>query len=524
MPSTKEALSASEMKTQRSALEAVLRSRTFAKNPRLSALLEYVCSRCYRGEADAIKEYNIATDVFGRPATFDQSQDAIVRVEMHRLRKKLGEFYATEGHAEPVQIVIQSGHYLPEFVHRNVPSDNEQLSFESPRVSLPLAAEKEIVSDNEAIVAGQPPRWLFWAAGSLLVIALLTVVALFRPGRANPNVPAQSVHTPLVFPDAALLPSETVHILCGASQPGRDRQGNLWSADAFYSGGSVTSFPDPHIFRTRDSFLFRSARTGEFSYKIPLKPGVYEMRLYFADQSYIPGVTLDGGEGTRVFDISVNHKILLRELDIIAEAGAYTADVRVSKDITPAADGFLHLDFSKVQGAPLLNAIELDPGIPHRLRPIRIVTQDRTITDRSGVVWHSDDYFLNGRGIVRSSTVSGTEDPQIYECERYGNFSYSIPVSAGRYAVSLHFAESYWGPNSPGGGGPGTRIFDVYCNGVALLRSFDMLKEAAPRTQIVKTFHNLQANAQGKLLLSFVPDKNYANLSAVEVIDEAGAP
>jgi hypothetical protein len=213
--------------------------------------------------------------------------------------------------------------------------------------------------------------------------------------------------------------------------------------------------------------------------------------------------------------------VLLRDFDIMADAGPNTADVRVFKDISPASDGFLHLNFEKSLGSPLVNAIEITPGIPHRLRPIRLVTQDTTITDRTGITWGPDNYFLNGRSIARSTTVVGSEDPLIYEYERYGNFSYAIPVSEGRYRVTLHFAESYWGPNAPGGGGPGVRVFDVSCNGSSLLSNFDMLKEAASRTQIVKTFKNLQPNAQGKLLLSFVPVKNYANVSAIEVVDES---
>jgi len=36
----------------------------------------------------------------------------------------------------------------------------------------------------------------------------------------------------------------------------------------------------------------------------------------------------------------------------------------------------------------------------------------------------------------------------------------------------------------------------------------------------VKAFQHVQPNAQGKLLLSFVPVKNYANISAIEVLDE----
>jgi hypothetical protein len=47
-----------------------------------------------------------------------------------------------------------------------------------------------------------------------------------------------------------------------------------------------------------------------------------------------------------------------------------------------------------------------------------------------------------------------------------------------------------------------------------------MYKEARLNRQIVKAFPHLQPNAQGKLLLSFVPIKNYANISAIEVLPE----
>ncbi|MGI9074712.1 MAG: hypothetical protein ACR2JB_26125 [Bryobacteraceae bacterium] len=107
-----------------SALTAVLTSRTFSKTPRLVALLEYLCVRYFQGDTESIKEYNIATDVFGRAADFDQASDAIVRVEVHRLRKKLKEFYAGEGVEQALEIVIQSGHYLPEFVVRRKRSEN----------------------------------------------------------------------------------------------------------------------------------------------------------------------------------------------------------------------------------------------------------------------------------------------------------------------------------------------------------------------------------------------------------------
>ena len=75
-------------------LDAILSSGLFAHAPSLAQFLSYICSKCLDGETSQIKEYNIAVDALGRPADFDQKRDSIVRVEAHRLRKRLREFLA----------------------------------------------------------------------------------------------------------------------------------------------------------------------------------------------------------------------------------------------------------------------------------------------------------------------------------------------------------------------------------------------------------------------------------------------
>jgi hypothetical protein len=105
--------------------------------------------------------------------------------------------------------------------------------------------------------------------------------------------------------------------------------------------------------------------------------------------------------------------------------------------------------------------------------------------------------------------------------ERYGHFSYAIPVDPrSRYTVALHFVEFYFGPKAPGGGGVGSRVFNVMCNGVLLLGDFDIFKEAGTLHVLTKTFRHLKPSAQGKLNLTFEPISNYASISAIEVVDE----
>ncbi len=503
--------------TEQAAVRRVTASKTFTRNPRLIILLEYLCKKSFDGSQGSIKEYDIATDIFHRPPEFDQTTDAIVRVEMHRLRKKLKEYYAGEGADEEIEISLQAGKYLPEFIDRKKSDRGITTSSESQPSHITTEDSLPVRSRNHRTAIES------WSVG-LILLLLLTVGGTLlwnqRTRKAAPAIaPTPSRNN---FVPAALPTGQAIRILCGSSVTGaKDREGNPWGIDRFYSGGTSVSPVSQNIYRTRDSMIFRAARTGEFSYRIPLRPGVYELHLYFSDTAFHPGADMDGGESTRTFLVELNGAPLLRDFDIISEAGPNTADIKVFKDVQPASDGYLHLAFFRQLGEPILNGIEILPGILHQLRPIRIVTQDRTFTDRAGLNWQPDNYFLNGRNISRFGTVSGPDDPRIYERERYGNFSYAIPVTSGHYTVTLHFAESFWGPDQVGGGGVGSRVFDVYCNGVSLLRSFDMFKEAGSQHQIVKRFRGLKPNAQGNLLLSFVPIKNYANLSAIEVVDES---
>jgi hypothetical protein len=63
-------------------------------------------------------------------------------------------------------------------------------------------------------------------------------------------------------------------------------------------------------------------------------------------------------------------------------------------------------------------------------------------------------------------------------------------------------------------------VFNVFCNGKALLQNFDLLKEAREKEAVIKKVAGLEPNAQGKLLLSFVPVEGYATVAGIEVVPE----
>jgi hypothetical protein len=297
-----------------------------------------------------------------------------------------------------------------------------------------------------------------------------------------------------------------------------------WQSDRYYDGGYSGVAPrNQVVLGTRDQQLYRNRREGTFRYDIPLKPGVYELRLYFAETMYGDNNVAGGGETTRLFEIHLNGKTLVSYLDIIADAGPSTADIKVFKDVSPAADGKIHLEFLPNTNNPFVNAIAILPGIPGRIRPYRIVARDRGLRDNEGRSWDPDRYARGGQLIPRPDSNVQSSDPELYRSERFGNLTYSIPVAEpGRYGVNLYFAENWFGQGNPGGGGIGSRVFDILINGVMLRRDFDILKEAGGTNRaVVVSDHGVEPNHQGKIVISLAPNRNYACINALEVIDES---
>jgi len=84
----------------------------------LCKLLQYLAKHAIEQPGTALKEYQIATEVYGRPADFDPQVDSSIRVQAGRLRAKLAEYYASEGGDDPVIVELPKGTYHLSFHHR----------------------------------------------------------------------------------------------------------------------------------------------------------------------------------------------------------------------------------------------------------------------------------------------------------------------------------------------------------------------------------------------------------------------
>ena len=521
------------VKSERAELENVLAA--MARTPRLAKLLRFVSERYFAGKPDEISEYNIATVVFDRSrTTFDASQDSIARVEAYRLRKKLKEYYEAEGKEHEIQISLPPGSYVPTFTRR-VPSP-QRASIAEPQAhgdevrnlasSLVVGTEETLVFSVKDLVETTPRepaplrnRTLYFIAGiaALLVVSFATARYFSRSKPVHPAGTSTSYPLDAAQPSPQNAAQVPLRLLAGYDgTPKIDSAGAYWESDRYFRGGAAFRRPDVPVARSSDPMIFEHWRTGDFTYDIPLAPGPYELHLYFVASP------LEDFK-TSFFNVNVNGQPLLRSFNISSDAlGPNIADERVFKDIYPDKDGFLHLAFLMERSAPSLNAIEILPGLSHRQLPLRIVMQQTAVTDHDGNLWHPDNFFLNGTISDSPRQVSGTPDPNLYALERYGHFTYSIPVDTrGRYTLVLHFAELYWVPLASGPRVAGRRVFNVYCNGSTLLDNFEISKEAGSLHALIKTFYHLRPSPEGKLDLTFEPIANYATISAIEVIDES---
>lgn len=501
----------------RAELSGLLESPAFRTSKRCRDFLGYVVEHTLRGPGESLKERSLGVDLFQLPPDFDASQHTIVRVTANEVRKKLAQHYLTgNGATHEVRIELPPGSYRAEFKWAPAAAPETMVPAAAPETTVPAAAPGR--------------RWWPIAAGAAALVLIGGSLALWKSQEAAPSPPAEVPRTPSGAVVAPPADGDGVRLIVGATRPYLDRSGRSWGIDQYFSGGMVMFRASERILRTLDPDVYRHSRIGEFRYDIPLKKGTYELRLHFAETGLSDFVSAESsGEGQRVFRILANGKTLLNAFDVVADAaGPNIADERVFRDITPAEDGFLHLSFVTLRGSPMVSAIELLPTQAGQVRPVRIRSGWTTSwQDGSGRAWQSDSYFLGGNALVRStnparesSTVA--QDAALCASERWGHFSYAIPVAEGRYRVTLKFCEGHYGRRNAGGGGIGSRLFDVYGNGVALLRNFDILKEAGEEGRLLeRTFSGMRPTAQGKIVLNFVPVEGMACVNGIEVVEES---
>jgi len=158
-------------------VERLVNSHTLHGSESLCKLLRYLAKHVLEHPGAPLKEYQIATEVFGRQSDFDPQIDSMVRVQVGRLRTKLAEYYASEGVSDPVWIDLPKGAYVLSFHHGT-----------HARAHSGEAHDSHNDLRAETVPAAKLPRkWVlaFAILSILLVVAIISIALLLLPRSKN---------------------------------------------------------------------------------------------------------------------------------------------------------------------------------------------------------------------------------------------------------------------------------------------------------------------------------------------------
>lgn len=150
-------------------VQRVASSRHLVKAPQLRDILVYISRRVLADHATTIGEQEIGCKVLGRRPDFSPNEDNIVRVQIRHLRKRLEDYFGTEGVDETIVLTIPKGGYLPHFDPR--PEHAAQDAIAAP-------AEIPAPTLNFPVADAPPPKARRSRRATALLALLLAGVAV----------------------------------------------------------------------------------------------------------------------------------------------------------------------------------------------------------------------------------------------------------------------------------------------------------------------------------------------------------
>lgn len=180
------------------ALAAIETSATFQRHEQLRAFLRFVCEYEMDGRGDQLHEYLIGVEVLGQKPGYSTTENSIVRNRAHTLRRKLGEYYATEGSEARIRIDIPKGSYCPRYIEAS-PSE--------PQVDLPA---------ETAVPRRANTNRLLLSVLGMLAVGLTSFGVGYRWGHGRP---AASIDPEIRDAWGPLLSATSHTILCIANAP-----------------------------------------------------------------------------------------------------------------------------------------------------------------------------------------------------------------------------------------------------------------------------------------------------------------
>ena len=157
-------------------VDKIIASPVLRTSASLCKLLRYLTQQSIDQPETPHKEYQIATEVFGRQPDFDSRLDSVVRVQSGRLRSKLAEYYAGPGSKDDLILSIPRGSYALSSHHRNAaPAAPAEVASPTPNEPTDTAAGNLAPMASPRLVHG---AWIALAflAGALVASGTLIYI------------------------------------------------------------------------------------------------------------------------------------------------------------------------------------------------------------------------------------------------------------------------------------------------------------------------------------------------------------
>jgi hypothetical protein len=149
-------------------VERIVASPQLKRAARLREFLLYVGQRSIKDGLDQVHEQEIGSNVFGRPADYDTSLDNIVRVNASELRKRIEDYFESDGAAEPLIMEVPRGSYKPVFRQRAI----EPAKKTEPRVVAATGAPHALELPEKPLAAPKRTERLLLMIAGFLIVAL----------------------------------------------------------------------------------------------------------------------------------------------------------------------------------------------------------------------------------------------------------------------------------------------------------------------------------------------------------------
>ncbi len=164
-------------------LASILSAPAFASSKRCQDFLRYIVTEAIEGRREEINERNIAHLVFGKSQRFEPSEDSLVRVKAHEVRRRLAQYYQDNPGSE-LKIELPHGGYAPQFVEQRVAQAPAPGEYNRP---LPSPAPRPPINRRKA----------FWyIAGTAAATAAAIPLSLYiRSG--HPETPLEQLWAPV---------------------------------------------------------------------------------------------------------------------------------------------------------------------------------------------------------------------------------------------------------------------------------------------------------------------------------------